>query len=736
MNVKYQEGGLAATPEGACFPERPYFPIILANGTDAIMVDPVGSTDSIYCPHYSWPLPDKASLGWFKTDRKNFQSDTDYGGSLCLAHPTTLLFIGPEEIMPVKMEQVFDPQTATITTRFSQFSHRDAGQVSLKVTTFLTDEHILIERYEVLEAPATPFHIEFCIRPPRNAGTCENDPPLAAQGIEYWAARDQRMLGFSYEICGYRGVCATWYDLSAGLSPIALSAPVVSKVEPVEGAKAEARDRLRTPALAAGTVVTRYTAVLDSEDTPDPKQALAALIAQTQAKGYAQTRAAHVRSWQTYNDQAQVRLPASDLQYLYDTSLYVLNSVFNRATGFMPMGILPYHWQNCMFWDSWFCSMAWLGCNRGENARRISEFWIGKLEEARDLARPLGVSGARFGWTSNRRFFTRDAPRVIQFHNNGDTFIQMAQVWQAGGDAEFLLKAYPAMEDALRFMIEKLARTDGHTAALAACAGPDESVLDQKSTDTWTCAGIVKSIDYYLQASEKIGRAPYRPDLPKLRALLWDALNRNVDERGVLQSFQGGRVPHWGSLIFFLFPDHPARTKTMAAISKYDGELDGYNSMGLNRYPARVFTWAENWAIRILAEGGDARAWERLRKNAKFTNCYGGIPERIFCHGELFIDWFLTAHAAYLWAMHGLLLQREGENLRVLMTLPPDWKTISFENLTTADGLRVSALLKEGRLERLEIVNDHTETRMVQLSAPGGLERRLTLNPGQTVRCV
>ncbi|MDD5677744.1 MAG: hypothetical protein PHW60_07085 [Kiritimatiellae bacterium] len=736
MNVKYQQGGLAATPEGACFPERPYFPIILANGTDAIMVNPAGSTDSLSFLHYSGLLPDKTSLGWFKTDRKNFKSDTSYGSSLCLAHPATLLFIGTEEIMPIKMEQVFDPKTATVTTRFSQFSHRDPGQISLKVTTFLTDEHILVERYEVLEAPATPFHLEFCIRPPRHdAGTCGNDLPLVAQGVEYWTTREKRMLGFSYEICGYRGACATWYDVSCDFSPAAPASQGVGANEEAS-AKGSAKDRLVTAALTTGTVVTCYTAVLDSEDTPDPKKDLTALIARTQADGYAPTRAAHVQSWQAYNDRARVRLPASDLQYIYDTSLYVLNSVFNRATGFMPMGILPYQWQNCMFWDSWFCSMAWLGSNRRDDARRISEFWIGKLDEARDVARQLGVGGARFSWTSNRRFFTRDAARAIQFHNNGDAFIQMAQVWQAGGDAEFLEQAYPVMEDALRFLIEKLVRTDGQTAALAACAGPDESVVDKKSTDTWTCAGIIKSIDYYLQAAEKIGRKPYRPDLPRLRALLWDALNRNVDEHGVMQSFHGGRVPHWGSLIFSLFPDHPARANTMAAISKYDKELDGYNSMGLNRYLARNFTWAENWAIRILAESGDAQAWERLRKNAKFTNCYGGIPERIFCHGELYRDWFFTAHAAYLWAVHGLLLQRVGEHLRVLMTLPPDWKTVSFENLTTEDGLRVSAGLKDGRLERLEITNDHTETRIVQLSAPGGFKRRLTLEPGQMVKCV
>lgn len=30
-------------------------------------------------------------------------------------------------------------------------------------------------------------------------------------------------------------------------------------------------------------------------------------------------------------------------------------------------------------------------------------------------------------------------------------------------------------------------------------------------------------------------------------------LNMNIDKKGVMQSFQGGKLPHWGSLIFDLF---------------------------------------------------------------------------------------------------------------------------------------------------------------------------------------
>jgi hypothetical protein len=450
-------------------------------------------------------------------------------------------------------------------------------------------------------------------------------------------------------------------------------------------------------------------------------------VEKVRREGYEGIRKAHQEVWRSYFGRSSVSLPSGDLQHLYEMSMYMLRSVYDRGTGFMPMGILPLHWQNAMFWDSWFASMAWLGCNHQIEARGISQFWKKRLPEACSVARQLKCDGARFAWTSNREHFCRDKARMVQFHNNAVVVLQVAQVWRATGDTGFLREHLPVMEGALQFLVDRLVRVKGNHVDLLACAGPDESELDQKHTDTWTCAVLIKGLDEYLAAIRILGREPFQLGLPQLRTLLWQAMNRNVDSDGVLQSFQGGAHPHWGSLIFMLFPEHPARRRTLQALSMYDRELDGYNSFGIIHHSARVFTWSEYWVIRILAEAGDRTAWPRFQKNAKFTNMLGGIPERIYMHGELYTNWFMTGHASFLWAVHALLMHRTGDELRVLTGLPKGWETAAFDNLTTGDGLRVSASMKNGKLTRLEIVNEHTEPRRIRLKVRDFRVRPFTL---------
>jgi len=528
-------------------------------------------------------------------------------------------------------------------------------------------------------------------------------------------------LCFTYRLAGLRGVGALWVVVE-GADPSC----IIGEASP---------EWVVSSALSAGCRVTRYATVIDDKDAPDPSAVVAGLVQRTLHEGYDAIYSAHRQAWGAYFGKAVVRLPEDDLQHLYDTSLYVLRAAQDPNTGFLPMGILPYQWQNCMFWDSWFASMAWLGCHRAEYAQRIADFWTGKREEGRQVAAAMGYEGARFDWNTHRDRFSRTVRQVIQFHNNGLVAIQAAQVADASGNKASRARSFPVMEDALRFLLNRLLVIEDGKARLAACAGPDESTLDRKSTDTWTCAVMVKGLDDYLHACRSLERKPFREDLPTIRALLWEALERNIDSQGVLQPFEGGFQPHWGCLVFSLFPDHPAWRQTLAALCRYDEELDGYNSFNLVRYSARIFLWAEYWAIRILGEHGEPSGWERLRKNAKFTDRFGGMPERVTYMSEIYRHWFMTAHASYLWAVHGLLLRRHGDQLCVLCNLPSEWANLSFDNLTTHDGLRVSAALQDGSVQSIQVVNDHVDPRCVELVAPGLTHSgKVVLAPGESRR--
>jgi hypothetical protein len=210
--------------------------------------------------------------------------------------------------------------------------------------------------------------------------------------------------------------------------------------------------------------------------------------------------------------------------------------------------------------------------------------------------------------------------------------------------------------------------------------------------------------------------------------MLSKTINRNIDSKGVLQSFTGGMKPHWGSLIFHLYHNHPALESTINEVSEYDKELDSYASHGVAGYRGRIFTWTEYWIAAIYGMEEEKEGWNRLKKCAKFTDRFGSIPERVFYDGELLKRPFMTSHACYIWAVNSLLINRDGENLKVLMNLPDGWRDVSFENLTTPDGLKVSAKMEGEVITKCEVVNINAEQRKVVLVLPGQNKIELLLN--------
>jgi len=715
--LTYQSGGLEHSDRGSYFPQRPYYPLLAANGADAILLGIAGFPDDPNWMAYSMPLPFRISLGWFKTARRDYlYANKRYGvpssgTSAALAAPTTLLTVGRENNLGVRNPlQSFDPEIRVLTTTFELTESRGKLPAKIRVTSFLTDEHLLVERYEVLEAPQSGFRLGFQLRPAFPTDMTEFC--VSPQDVHYDVLPRGFRFSYVYEAPEiYDGAAATWTDLPDCTIELEEGIPVIE----------------RTPVVAAGGAVTHYVAVVDSCDATDFHGEIDRLREKTLARGYERILQEHIERSPSCGPNAKVHLPEKDLEYLYDYSLYVLDSSFNRESGFLPMGILPTCWQNAMFWDMWFASMAWLGSNRPDKAAKLSSFYRNKLEEARRLAGKMETAGARFAWTTSREHFEIGAERVIQFHNNAVIALQSLQVYDFTGDVEFLRESFDLIEGALLFLTEKLVKVENGEGRLRACAGLDESTSDLKGTDTWTAATYAKALQLYLKSCGELGRAPFHEGLAETAGMMRNALERNVDGAGVMQSFEGGMSPHWGSLIFHLFPDHPSRFATLQALSHYDAELDSFNSHGVCGYRGRIFTWTEFWISRLLAADEKPEGWDRLRKCAKFTDGFGSFPERVFYHGELLKQPFLSSHASYVWAVNSLLMNRRGERLAVLTNLPAEWTDVSFENLTTPDGLQVSATLEEKRVSRLAIKNLSKQAREIDLILPGHENLRFSL---------
>jgi len=715
--IKYEEGKLDKNDFGACFPERPYYPLLAANGTDAILLSPGGFPDDPNWMCYSMPLPFRINLGWYKTARKDYDyahkhyGPSNYGTSLALAGISTMPTIGKDRNLGIRdPKQVFDPKKRILTSSYSINESRGEIPAEIKVTSFMTDEHLLVEHYEVLREPESGIKLGFRLDTPHS--TDLHELCIHPEKIEY--EKMENGLSFSYKYHSpeiYDGMAAAWVDCPG------------CEFE-------EEMGHLNTafsPVIAEGRSITRYSAVIDSYDSQDYRAEIKRLFKKSMNEGYDIILAGHIESAKKYTNASSVSLPEKDLEYIYDYSNYVLNSTQDSDSGFMPMGILPCNWHNAMFWDCWFASMAWLGSNRIEAAKKISYFYKNKLEEALVVAEKLNCNGARYAWTTNREHFELNPESVLQFHNNAVIALQSLQVYEATGDREFLNDIFDLVEQSLVFLTERLVKIENGKALLTECVGIDEAHHDLKGTDTWTASVYVKALTLYLDACTTLKRKPFNDELNQVAEMLFDSVECNIDYNGVLQSFDGGMRPHWGSLIFNLYPNNPALEKTIDALSSYDEKLDTYASHGVPGYRGRVFTWTEYWIAAIYGMNENPEGWKRLKKCAKFTDRFGSIPERVFYDGELLKRPFMSSHASFIWAVNSLLLNRKGKRLAVFMNLPENWQDVSFENLTTPDGLKVSATMKGGKIVEFKIVNIKNEEQEINLFFPGKSKIKLSL---------
>ena len=712
--IKYEEGNLETNEYGAYFPDRPYYPFLAANGTDGILIGLSGFPDDPNWMCYSMQLPFRINLGWYKTARKDYEyahkhyGPSTYGTSVALAGLTTMLTIGKDNNLGIREpKQFFDPKKRVLTTTYSLQEARGKIPAEIKVTTFMTDEHLLVERYEVLREPSSGIRFGFNLDTPHS--TDLHELCVHPEKIEH--KKSQHGFAYSYKYKSNEipdGLAASWTD-----SPDAEYDNATTEYSPV---------------ITEGEAITHYVSVIDEYDSEDYRAEIKRLQEKTLSQGYDSILAEHIAANKPDLAFSSVDLPEEDLQYLYDYSHYALNATFEKESGFMPMGILPCNWHNAMFWDCWFASMAWLGSNRFEYSKAISSFYQDKLDEAKSVAAKLECAGARYAWTTNLDHFELNPESVIQFHNNAVVAVQSLQIYDFTGDKEFLSGIFEMVEQSLIFLTDRIVEIVNNQVVLKECAGLDESTHDLKGTDTWTAAIFAKGLERYLNACEILEKFPFQKNLGDVASMVKDAIDRNIDDDGVLQSFDGGMEPHWGSLIFNLFPNHSALEKTLDAISIFDESLDSYRSNGVAVYKGRIFTWTEYWISAILAMKGDPAGWSRLKKCAKFTDGFGSIPERVFYDGELLKRPFMTSHASYVWAINSLLLRRDGDLLAILANLPAGWKNVSFENITTPDGLKVSATMKNGVVTECVIVNINMTPAKIHLTIPGRKMVKLHLN--------
>ena len=130
-----------ATP----FSKEQYYPMLLANGRDSILVDYSGSNFVSRNGHSHFEQHQGAPCGWYKGSHPSFSKKVPIQ-SIVAAGFQVILFEAPCE--PDFYVQSFNPRSATLITELT-FNK----EIKISVESFLTDESLWCETLTVLSCP-------------------------------------------------------------------------------------------------------------------------------------------------------------------------------------------------------------------------------------------------------------------------------------------------------------------------------------------------------------------------------------------------------------------------------------------------------------------------------------------------------------------------------------------------------------------------------------------------------
>ncbi|MBI4025791.1 MAG: hypothetical protein HY360_12475 [Verrucomicrobia bacterium] len=722
---------IETTQWGSRMADKPYFPMYLANGVDAMMINLLGSGDAWFeqCTDYGAPLSAQKSPGWYKCDRRTKTGiDLVYGILFPLFEFASSPFLNGDLAVPRNCRQYFDPIKATLTTFYEQIDNETEEWMRVKVTTFLTKQHVLVEHYEFIETPKSGAAIVFFLNSPSEAYIRLYQRTVKMDRASLKVDPKKSLMSYEYAFEEFRGGARSWCDCGCAKG----LATEKQKDVFVYG-------RLQTRMMRTGESFTRYLAAIDNEDASNHRRALDSTMARCRCLGYKRIRDQHHKEWQDYFTTSQIKIPDAVVSFIYDVSRYLVRAN-QHPSGFTPVGALPYLWQGVMFWDTCFAIEAWLGCGNGKEAGKVLSHLETYMAEARKMARRYparGLSrvsrGARLEWTVETKKFTRYPELVTQIHSNACWGHQIWSCFDHTRDMRFLKKHFHILEEYMVFLADYALEDRGDHFIIRRCQGVDESISNEKVNDTWSCAAILRGLMDYREATRILKRKPIIAGLDAIIEKLRIGLDRNVDARGMMQSFRGGRLPHWGSLIFDLFPKHSALKPTLhKMMENYDPEMKLYNMHGVTRYAEKSFPWANYWAARSFSRVGDSTAYDLLKNTVESVNYFGGMPERVWYHGELFNHWFQTAHGSMVWAVNGMLANATGNTLRILGGAQRAWHTAAFEGIHAGCGLVVSAEIRDRRPVRIQIVNLSSEKREIECVLGDDILRwKTTLHPGK-----
>jgi len=479
---------------------------------------------------------------------------------------------------------------------------------------------------------------------------------------------------------------------------------------------------------AQGNSFTKIFCILDNRQGEMDEPAFRRLV----APGYDALHSEHLQFWAEYFSNSRISIPDPQFQAFYESSLYHFKAAQNRESGGLPVNNLRRTWSSHIFWDSYYIQRALLEADRRQEALEACRFFQRTLYAARRHAREeFGCNGLKWDWEithDGRKAYGTLLHMKFQAHNNASYANMIWQYYQFTRDRDFLVEFLPILEGLATFFMEGIVEHTGRGWEIGPLVGVNEKPVKVRNEGI-SLAGTIVILEHYAQAAAILGR---ESDFSRrclevasgLRGTLDLLFNGEyfVSNEGAERSINTSSTAPIYPMRIIPFKD-PRALLTSRAVLDHNRQRTGPSGL---RYR---FPWASGVLATIFARQGQGDlAWDILQ-DARPTICeFGGMAE-VMEGEEWNMQYFCTAQAAAVSAIHSMLLGGEAGQVSLFPALPGDWQACSFENLL-AEGLEISASYRQGKISG--VVRSIAPQPVSASLGWGSRHADLFLKPGET----
>ena len=321
-----------------------YFPMCLSNGTDSMMIDWTGSIAS------GTRSLKEVPLFWYKYDRRCAKRDNLYP----IIRTGFCMYADGDEVYKGKTDQEFLHDKGIVQT------HMRCEGFDIKLETFLTADHALVERFTILKTPKSKCAFEFFIMTPDAIPTfylpvmylpwsmidsLAKAGPEKRLGIrsEFLKSKDKGVLECRYQL-PVSNKTRTRSTLSGTILMCCdhkrANAQVNASVGRADTMGSLGSSRLWVDGIRAGDSFTRRTIIIDARDAAAHRAA----AYKTARRPYASLRGAHLAEWEAYAARSKVNIPTGNLGRIYNAGLYNIRGNVTVESGMLTLGSMPWLW--------------------------------------------------------------------------------------------------------------------------------------------------------------------------------------------------------------------------------------------------------------------------------------------------------------------------------------------------------------------------------------------------------